>query len=154
MTSITTSFAPGFHDINENDVTNELIGKKVDASEAIKNLIKEDGMEDEHKQPAAMSKPLSTIMRWLKMQQRIAEVIENVTEDKGSIDPNDLVTKLPKEPPYVGFNAEIDGTGYSGESIREVITRFVSEGEESEQPRSNLHRTTINHPIFISINRR
>ena len=171
MTSITTVPAPGFRDVNENDVMNELIGEKVDASEAIENLIREDVMEDEPEQPATMPEPpslsvqqlsealglvakardivegkvenetlqeafdhlnrkmmavynskvneqkQSTITRLFKMQQRVAEVIENVTEDEGPIDFDDLDTELPEEPPFIGFNAEIDGTGCSGENI-------------------------------------
>lgn len=48
------------------------------------------------------------------MQQRVAEVIENVTEDEGPTDLDDLDTELPEEPSFAGFNAEIDGPGYSG----------------------------------------
>ena len=71
-------------------------------------------------------KKQSTITELFKMQQRVAEVIENV------IDLDDLDTELPEEPPFVGFDAEIDGTGCSGENIREAMTRLSSEGGESQ----------------------
>lgn len=58
VTSITTVPAPGFRDVNENDVMKELIREKVDDSEAIENLINEDVME-EPEQPATMPEPPS-----------------------------------------------------------------------------------------------
>ena len=74
----------------------------------------------------------STITRLFKMQQRVADVTENVTDDEGPIDFDDLETELPEEPTFVGFNGEIGGTGCSGENIREAMTRLGSEGGESQ----------------------
>ena len=53
------------------------------------------------------------------MQQCFVEAIENMIEDKGPINPDDLDIEVPEELPFVGFNAEIDSAGCSGESIRE-----------------------------------
>ncbi|MPC70681.1 hypothetical protein E2C01_064936 [Portunus trituberculatus] len=64
---------------------------------------------NEQKQP--------TIMSLFKMQQLVAEVIKNVTEDEGPIDLEALDTELSEEPPFVGFDAETDGIGCSGENI-------------------------------------
>ena len=159
-----------------------LIGEKVDASEAIENLIREDVMEDEPELLATMPEPPSlsvqqlsealglvtkardivegkvenetlqeafdhlnrkmmgiynsklgeqkqpTITSLFKMQQRVAEVIENVTEDEGPIDLEALDTELPEEPPFVGFDAETDGMGCSGDNIRKTMARLGSEG--------------------------
>ena len=55
--------------------------------------------------------------RLFMMQQPVADVIENVTEDEGPVDLDDMDTELPDEPTFVLFNAEIDSTGCSGENI-------------------------------------
>ncbi|MPD03210.1 hypothetical protein E2C01_098835 [Portunus trituberculatus] len=75
---------------------------------------------NEQKQP--------TITSLFKMQQRVAEVIENVTEDEGPIDLEALDTELPEELPLIGFDAETDGIGCSGGNIRKTMTRLGSEG--------------------------
>ena len=57
------------------------------------------------------------------MQQRVAEVIENVTEDEGPIDLEALDTELPEKLPFVGFDAETDGTGVEYElSLKECLS--------------------------------
>ena len=181
VTSITTVPAPGFCDVNENDIMKELLEEKVDASEAIENLIKED-VEEEAEQPDAIPEPpslsvqqlsealglvakardivhgkvenealqeafehlnskimgfynsklneqkQSTITSLFKMRQRVADVIENVTEDEGPIDLDSLDSELPEGPPFEGFDADTDGAGCSGENIRKEMTRLGSEG--------------------------
>ncbi|MPC64570.1 hypothetical protein E2C01_058687 [Portunus trituberculatus] len=73
-----------------------------------------------------------TITNLFKMQQRVTEVIENITEDEGPIDLEALDTELPEEPPFVGFDAETDGIGCSGENVRKTMTRLGSEGGKSQ----------------------
>ena len=73
-----------------------------------------------------------TITSLFKMQQRVAEVIKNVTDDEGPIDLEALDTELPEEPPFVEFDAETDGIGCSGENIRKTMARLGSEGGKSQ----------------------
>ena len=82
VTSITAVPAPGFRDVNENDVMKELLGEKVNASEAIKNLIKEDVMEDESEQPASMPEPPSLSVQQLSEALGLVAKARDIVEGK------------------------------------------------------------------------